>query len=91
MRKVVARIALIELRGFFYSCVESLKFNWENTAMANAKLIMIAAFVVVAGAASAQEPVVGVADPSRTYTTTWFDMWRFVGGKADEHWDPATK
>jgi predicted SnoaL-like aldol condensation-catalyzing enzyme len=24
-----------------------------------------------------------------TYTTTWFDMWRFVDGKADEHWDPA--
>jgi predicted SnoaL-like aldol condensation-catalyzing enzyme len=22
------------------------------------------------------------------YTTTWFDMWRFVDGKADEHWDP---
>jgi predicted SnoaL-like aldol condensation-catalyzing enzyme len=30
-------------------------------------------------------------DPSKTYTSTWFDMWRFVGGKADEHWDPATK
>jgi len=30
-------------------------------------------------------------DPSKTYTTSWFDMWRFVGGKADEHWDPATK
>ena len=30
-------------------------------------------------------------DPSKTYTTTWFDMWRFVNGKADEHWDPATK
>jgi predicted SnoaL-like aldol condensation-catalyzing enzyme len=30
-------------------------------------------------------------DPSKIYTTTWFDMWRFVGGKADEHWDPATK
>lgn len=29
-------------------------------------------------------------DPSKTYTTTWFDMWRFVGGKADEHWDGAT-
>lgn len=28
-------------------------------------------------------------DPARTYTTTWFDMWRFVDGKADEHWDPA--
>lgn len=29
-------------------------------------------------------------DPSRSYTTTWFDAWRFVDGKADEHWDPAT-
>jgi len=28
-------------------------------------------------------------DPSKTYTTTWFDMWRFVNGKADEHWDGA--
>jgi predicted SnoaL-like aldol condensation-catalyzing enzyme len=25
-----------------------------------------------------------------TYTTTWFDSWRFVDGKADQHWDPAT-
>jgi predicted SnoaL-like aldol condensation-catalyzing enzyme len=30
-------------------------------------------------------------DPTKTYTTTWFDMWRFKDGKADEHWDPATK
>ncbi|MEC3912634.1 nuclear transport factor 2 family protein [Sphingobium sp. CR2-8] len=29
------------------------------------------------------------ADPAKSYTTTWFDMWRFVDGKADEHWDPA--
>ncbi len=28
--------------------------------------------------------------PGDTYTTTWFDTWRFVDGKADEHWDPAT-
>lgn len=28
--------------------------------------------------------------PSESYTTTWFDTWRFVDGKADEHWDPAT-
>jgi predicted SnoaL-like aldol condensation-catalyzing enzyme len=27
---------------------------------------------------------------SGSYTTTWFDTWRFVDGKADEHWDPAT-
>jgi predicted SnoaL-like aldol condensation-catalyzing enzyme len=30
-------------------------------------------------------------DPARSYTTTWFDMWRFKDGKADEHWDPATR
>ncbi|WP_082760193.1 nuclear transport factor 2 family protein [Agrobacterium bohemicum] len=30
-------------------------------------------------------------DPARTYTTTWFDTWRFVDGKADEHWDSALK
>jgi predicted SnoaL-like aldol condensation-catalyzing enzyme len=28
--------------------------------------------------------------PGETYSTTWFDTWRFVDGKADEHWDPAT-
>jgi predicted SnoaL-like aldol condensation-catalyzing enzyme len=29
-------------------------------------------------------------NPGKTYTTTWFDMWRFVDGKADEHWDYGT-
>jgi len=28
---------------------------------------------------------------NEAYTTTWFDMWRFKDGKADEHWDPATR
>jgi predicted SnoaL-like aldol condensation-catalyzing enzyme len=28
--------------------------------------------------------------PSGKYTTSWFDMWRFKDGKADEHWDGAT-
>ena len=26
-------------------------------------------------------------DPTKSYWTTWFDTWRFVDGKADEHWD----
>jgi predicted SnoaL-like aldol condensation-catalyzing enzyme len=26
----------------------------------------------------------------KMYSTSWFDTWRFVDGKADEHWDPAT-
>jgi predicted SnoaL-like aldol condensation-catalyzing enzyme len=28
-------------------------------------------------------------NPGETYTTIWVDMWRFVDGKADEHWDTA--
>jgi predicted SnoaL-like aldol condensation-catalyzing enzyme len=31
------------------------------------------------------------SDPSRKYTTTWFDMFRIVDGKIAEHWDPAVK
>jgi len=30
-------------------------------------------------------------DPSKKYTTTWFDMFRIENGKIAEHWDPATK
>ena len=30
-------------------------------------------------------------DPARTYTTTWYDTWRIVDGKADEHWDSAVR
>jgi predicted SnoaL-like aldol condensation-catalyzing enzyme len=26
-------------------------------------------------------------DPTKTYTTTKFNMWRFIDGKADEHWE----
>jgi len=29
-------------------------------------------------------------NPGQTYTTTHFDMWRFVDGKADEHWDEGS-
>lgn len=30
-------------------------------------------------------------NPAKTYTTTWYDTWRIVDGKADEHWDSAVK
>lgn len=42
-------------------------------------------YVVVVTVAT--RPVPG--EEGNTYTTTWFDMWRFVDGKADEHWDGA--
>jgi predicted SnoaL-like aldol condensation-catalyzing enzyme len=31
------------------------------------------------------------SDPSKKYTTTWFDLFRLVDGKIAEHWDPAMK
>lgn len=31
------------------------------------------------------------ADPSKTYTSTWFDMFRIENGKIAEHWDYGTK
>jgi predicted SnoaL-like aldol condensation-catalyzing enzyme len=43
--------------------------------------------VVMAFAREYPEP----SDPSKKYTTTWFDMFRLVDGKIAEHWDPATK
>jgi predicted SnoaL-like aldol condensation-catalyzing enzyme len=27
---------------------------------------------------------------SKSYTSTWFYLWRIVDGKLDEHWAPAT-
>lgn len=41
--------------------------------------------VVVASAAVLPRP----GHPGQTYTTTHFDMWRFVGNRVDEHWDEA--
>ena len=29
-------------------------------------------------------------NPGRTYTTTWFDMFRVIDGKIGEHWDYGT-
>ena len=42
--------------------------------------------VVVASAMVLPRPG---GQPGETYTTTHFDMWRFVGNQVDEHWDEA--
>lgn len=44
-------------------------------------------FVTVATPIEHKDP----KDPSKSYTTTWFDMWRIKDGKADEHWDGDVK
>ena len=43
--------------------------------------------VTVATVREEQDP----KDPAKTYTTTWYDTWRILDGKADEHWDSAVK
>lgn len=44
-------------------------------------------YVTVAFVREIKDPT----DATKSYTTTAFDMWRFVDGKADEHWDGATR
>ena len=46
---------------------------------------------VVAVVAEGDLVVVAYVRALKDATTTWFDMWRFKDGKADEHWDPATR
>jgi predicted SnoaL-like aldol condensation-catalyzing enzyme len=46
---------------------------------------------VVSVVAEGDLVVVAYVREVKDYTTTWFDMWRFKDGKADEHWDPATR
>ena len=43
--------------------------------------------VVLAFVREAADP----KDPTKKYTTTWFDMFRIEDGKIAEHWDAATK
>ncbi len=43
--------------------------------------------VVLSFAAKLPEP----SDSTKTYTTTWFDMFRIENGKLAEHWDGAQK
>jgi predicted SnoaL-like aldol condensation-catalyzing enzyme len=59
------------------------KNSWQT------KIVSVVAegdYVTVAVARECSDP----RTPGKTYTTTWFDMWRFVDGKADEHWDFGT-
>ena len=53
----------------------------------------VVAFVNAEGDYVTVATVRTLTDPktNEKYTTTWFDTWRFVDGKAAEHWDCAEK
>ncbi len=60
------------------------------TARMKTKIVSVVAegdLVIVATPRVLKDP----KDSSKTYTTTWFDMWRMKNGKADEHWDCQVK
>jgi len=60
----------------------------ENCGKLSTKIVAVIAeddYVTVMTPRTLTDP----HNPGKTYTTTWFDTWRFVDGKADEHWDPA--
>jgi predicted SnoaL-like aldol condensation-catalyzing enzyme len=59
----------------------------EKTATKVVSVVAEGDLVIVATVRDVKDP----KDAAKGYTTTWFDMWRFKDGKADEHWDPATK
>jgi predicted SnoaL-like aldol condensation-catalyzing enzyme len=59
----------------------------EKTSTKVVSVVAEGDLVTVATVREVKDP----KDPTKGYTTTWFDMWRFKDGKADEHWDPATK
>ena len=57
----------------------------EKLGMKIADVVAEGDLVVVTYPRTEKDP----SAPSKTYSTTWFDMWRIKDGKAVEHWDPA--
>ena len=72
--------------GFFKAICAKPKPISARLAAPVVKVIAQGDTVVVITVATLPDP----RKPGKTYTTSWFDMWRFVDGKADEHWDSAT-
>jgi predicted SnoaL-like aldol condensation-catalyzing enzyme len=79
------------LAGVVYYFTQVLKIQPkpvpEKLGIPIAAVVAQGDYVVVVTPRTIKDP----KDPTKSYTTSWFDMWRFKDGKADEHWDPATK
>jgi predicted SnoaL-like aldol condensation-catalyzing enzyme len=73
---------------FFFTQVMKVK-RMDNCEPLKAPVVAVTAegpYVTVMTGRQLDDP----NNPGKKYYTTWFDTWRFVDGKADEHWDPAT-
>lgn len=77
-------------RAAFVEFFQKLKKPKPIEPRIKAPLVSIVAdgdFVVLSFVSEQADP----KDPTKKYTTTWFDMFRIENGKIAEHWDPATK
>jgi predicted SnoaL-like aldol condensation-catalyzing enzyme len=77
-------------RDGFVSVFSKIAKPVEIEPKIKAPLVAVVAdgdFVVLAFGRSYPDP----KDASKTYTTTWFDMFRIENGLIVEHWDPAQK
>jgi len=74
---------------YFFTQVLKVK-RTDNCGPLTAKVVAVMAegdyVTVLTATAETDNPNA----PGKKYNTSWFDTWRFVDGKADEHWDPAT-
>jgi len=57
----------------------------EHLSMPVIQVIAQGDYVIVASVSTQPRP----DDASKTFSTTWFDMFLIKDGKADEHWDSA--
>lgn len=57
----------------------------DGISMKVADVVAEGDLVVVTYSRTEKDP----RDSSKSYSTTWFDMWRIKDGKAAEHWDSA--
>ena len=72
---------------YFFTQIMKVKAK-EDCGKLTAPIVAVMAdgdYVTVLSARTLPDP----RKEGETYTTSWFDTWRFVDGKADEHWDPA--
>jgi predicted SnoaL-like aldol condensation-catalyzing enzyme len=77
-------------RKAFVDFFSQFKKPQPITDKVNAPLVSITAegdLVTLAFASERKDP----KDPTKTYTTTWFDMFRIENGKIAEHWDAMAK
>jgi predicted SnoaL-like aldol condensation-catalyzing enzyme len=79
------------LKGVVYFFTQVMKVKrTDNCGPLKAQVVAVMAEGDYVTVLTATREMDDPNNPGKKYNTSWFDTWRFVDGKADEHWDPAT-